>query len=210
LFSIKARGEVTLGLKQYKTLIIVLSIALSLLIVSPTLQQLLVYPQTNPLTEFWLFGPNHDAAYPSNVTTDENIRLYLNVANHLGSTANYRIAVKFANQTQFTPDSFNHTSSTLPSLGSLTVLVAQNATEELPVDVSFQYNIKSDVSSQLNMKGITINGNAIDISSTSIDWDTAKAGFYGDLIFELWIYNGTNNSFQYHERYLDLWLKMNV
>jgi len=197
-----------LGLQQYKALIIVLCIAVSLLIASPTLQQLLVYPQTNPLTEFWLFGPNHDAAYPSNVTADETIRLYLNVANHLGSTANYRIDIKFANQTQFTPDSFNHTSSHLSSLGSLTILVVQNATEELPVDVSFQYNVNPDVSTQLDMESITINGNATDISSTSINWDTAKVGFYGDLIFELWIYNGTTSSFQYHERYLDLWLKM--
>lgn len=197
-----------MGLQQYKAFIIVLCIAASLLIASPTLQQLLVYPENNPLTEFWLFGPNHDTAYPSNVTTDQNIRLYLNVANHLGSTANYRIDVKFANQTPFTPDSFNHTSSTLPSLGSLTVLVAQNATAELPVDVSFQYNINPDISTQLDMESITINGKATDISSTSINWDTAKASFYGDLIFELWIYNGTTNSFQYHERYLDLWLKM--
>ncbi len=200
----------TLGLQQYKAFIIVLCIAVSLLIASPTLQQLLVYPQTNPLTEFWLFGPNHDAAYPSNVTADENIHLYLNVANHLGSTANYRIDVKFANQTQYTPNSFNHTSSTLPSLGSLTVLVAQNATEQLPVDVNFQYNVNPDVITQLNMEKITINGKATDISSTSINWDTAKAGFYGDLIFELWLYNDSTNSFQYHERYLDLWLNMTL
>ena len=48
----------------------------------------------------------------------------------------------------------------------------------------------------------------IDASATSIAWDKEKSGFFGNLVFELYIYNGTTNAFQYHQRYLSLWLRM--
>ncbi len=197
-----------MGFGQYKTFILIVVIAVSLLIASPTLQQLLVYPQTDYMTEFWLFGPNHDAAYPSNITADQNIRLYVDVVNHLGSDASYVIEVKFRNQTQSGPDSFNHTSSSLPALSSLKVEAAENAAEELPIDISFKYSINSDAT-RLEMQNITVNGVSLDASSITVAWDQQKAGFYGNVFFELWINNATTNSLQYHERYLSLWLKMN-
>ncbi|HSV48790.1 MAG TPA: DUF1616 domain-containing protein [Candidatus Acidoferrales bacterium] len=200
------KGEVYVALQQYKVFILVVTAALALLIASPSIQQLLVYPQTDSLTEFYLFGSNHNAAYPSNVTADQNNRMYLEVANHLGSCAYYQVEIKFRNQTQSGPNSFNHTHSDLPSLATLTVLVAENATEEIPLDISFQYNLRN--ATRMRMENITVNGYSLDASSTTIAYDTNKYGFYGNLIFELWIYNSTTNSFQYHERYLSLWLEM--
>ncbi len=195
-------------LQNYKTIILVLSISAALLVASPGIQQLLSLPQPDKLTEFWLLGPNHDTSYPSNVTSGQNYRLYIDTSNHLGSVAYYVVEIKFANETQSSPDSFNHTSSSQPALGSLNFFVADNKTYELPVDVSFQYQVNENNPSILNMNSININGAQISTNSTSVINDNiARDGFYGNLIFELWIYNGTTSNLQYHERYVNLWLK---
>jgi uncharacterized membrane protein len=195
-------------LSQYKTVILVVTTVLALLIASSSIQQLLVYPQTDNMTEFWMFGPNHDAAYPGNVTADQTYRIYLDVTNHLGSVAYYNTEIKFRNQTQPGPGSFNRISSTLPALSNIALVAANNQTAESPLDISFQYHV-DNAASTLYMENVTVNGFALDASATTITYDKDKGGYYGNLFFELYIYNGTTNNFQYHQRYLSLWLKMN-
>jgi hypothetical protein len=118
------------------------------------------------------------------------------------------IKPKFSNQTQFTPNSFNHTSSILPSLGDIPFSLADNKSLQLPIDVLFQYNIDKNDSRQLDMQSITLNGETIDVSHTTIAWNSDKRGFYGNLFFELWLFNDTTNALQYDQRYVSLWLKM--
>jgi uncharacterized membrane protein len=196
------------SLQKYKTVILVISAVAALLVASPALQQMLILPQAANLTEFWLLGPNHSSDYPSNVTSGQNYRLYLDTSNHLGSVAYYVVEIKFANQTQSSPDSFNHTSSAQPALSRLTYFVAQNNSYELPIDFSLQYQVNNKTSTILDMTSITVNGEEISTNSTTISFDSARNGFYGNLIFELWIYNSATNSLQYHERYINLWLKL--
>lgn len=199
-----------MGLSQYKTVILVVTAALALLIASPSIQQVLVYPQTDNFTEFWMFGPNHDASYPGNVTVNQNYRIYLDVTNHLGTATDYKVEIKFRNQTQSGPDSFTHTNSDMPALSSIAMVAADNQTTETPLDISFQYHTVNGTTSTLVIDNITVNGFALDASKTKIAYDKEKGGFYGNLFFELYIYNGTTNAFQYHQRYLSLWLKMNT
>ena len=45
------------NLQQYKTLLLVVTAILSLLVASPALERLLVYPQTEFFTELWILGP---------------------------------------------------------------------------------------------------------------------------------------------------------
>ncbi len=198
-----------MALYRYKTMLLVIFVVAALLIASPALQRLIVYPKTDALTEFWLLGPDHDGTYPSNVTAGQSSRLYLDVSNHLGSFAYYEVEIKFSSQSQFGPDSFNHTSSNLESLGSITVFAADNSTVEVPLDVSFDYNVNPQSTAQLIMQSVTVNGNVLPINST-ITWNNDKAGFFGNIFFELWKYNDTTGTFQYHERYLGLWLRMNT
>jgi hypothetical protein len=42
----------------------------------------------------------------------------------------------------------------------------------------------------------------------TINWDSEKMGFFGDLFFELWVYNGASHGFQYHGRFVSLRLNM--
>jgi hypothetical protein len=195
-------------LSRYKTFILAVMAALALFVASPSIQQLLVYPHSDNLTEFWMFGLNHDTEYPSNVTSDQTYRLYLDVTNRLSSAAYYNVEIKFRNQTQSAPDSLNKTSSDLPALGSIAIAAAENSTSEVPLEISFQYHVDPQTDT-LYMETVTLNGFAQDASNTTIAWDEVKGGFFGNLFFELYIHNSTTNSFQYHQRYLSLWIKMN-
>lgn len=189
--------------QQYKTLILVVMVVLALFAASPALQQLVLVPQKTHLTEFSVLGPYHNATYPFDVASGEKQALFLDVTNHLGSCAYYQVEVKFRNETQSAPDSFNKTNSALSSLGDIPFCLADNQTIELPVTVSFSYNISNEA---LNMQKIIVNGFSISTNSTTIAWDPRNAGYYGNLFLELWVYNETANAFQYNQRYVSLWL----
>jgi uncharacterized membrane protein len=197
-----------MALQQYKTLLLVVTVVLALFVASPAIQQLVAVPQTTYLTELSLFGSYHNATYPYNVTVGQNYPLYLNVENRLGYCAYYLIEVKFRNQTQSAPDSFNHTSSDLSSLGKISFIVANNEAMQLPIDISFQYKLDGNNKDQLDMQNIIVNGFSLSVSPTTIAWDPQRIGYYGNLFFELWIFNDTTNAFQYNQRYVSLWLNM--
>jgi hypothetical protein len=129
----------------------------------------------------------------------------LDIVNHLGSCAYYVVEVKFRNATESAPDSFNFTYSSLPSLYNLTAFVANQERWELPVTFAFNYNMTT---LQVDFNNMTFNGININLTGESSDWNPQTAGFYGNLFFELWIYNSTTSTFQYHERFLSLLLNM--
>ena len=197
-----------MALRKYKSLLLAVTAVSALLLVSPVLQQFLVVPQTDFFTELSLYGQYHNATYPYNVTAAQTYQLYLDVANHLDQDAKYIVEVKFGNETQSAPDSFNHTASTLPSLGNYSFSVSNNQTFELPITFSLQYILNSKVN-QLNLQNITLSGRTETLSG-AFAWDTQNRGFYGNLYFELWIFNDTTGSYQYNQRFVSLWLNLNT
>jgi uncharacterized membrane protein len=194
------------NLRQYKALWIIVTAVLALLVTSPALARVFVYPQTDSFTEFWLLGPGHMAEnYPYNITANQNYSVFLDIVNHLGSCAYYVVEVKFRNATESAPDSFNFTCSSLPSLYNLTAFVANQESWELPVTFAFNYNMTT---LQVDFNSMTFNGINFNVTGESSDWNPQTAVFYGNLFFELWIYNSTTNTFQYHERFVSLLLNM--
>ncbi len=195
-------------LHDYRVLFVVVTGILTLLVASPALSRLLVYPRTDFFSEMWILGPNHTAeGYPFNITSGQSYSVFLGVGNHLGYCAYYVVEVKFRNQTQSAPNSFNRTSSSLPSLFNITAFVADQGTWELPLTFSFNYNYNETLS-KVNFQKMILNDVNSNISNCTIAWDSKNHGFLGNLFFELWIYNGTTSSFQYHERSVGLWFNM--
>jgi uncharacterized membrane protein len=190
-----------MSFQRNKTLILTISAIVALLIASPFLQQLAITPQTDYFTEMALLDTNHKTNYPSNVTSGKNYQLYIEITNHLGHAADYTVEAKFRDTNQPGPDSFNHTNSSLPPLERFTAATTNNQTVELPIEISFQFSDSGYVDS------LTINGKTHNIN-TQLKFDTQKNNYYGNLFFELWVYNQTTNTLQYHERYVSLWLKM--
>ena len=200
-----------MNLQKYNVLFIVVISVLALLVASPALQRLLVYPQTEFFTEMWLLGPEHKAEnYPFNITLGENYHVFLGVANNLGQCAYYLIQVKFRNQTQSAADSFNRTPSSLLPLYSITAFVADKEKWEIPLSFSFNYvqDSYNETLLQVRFLDMTFNDNVLNLNDYTAVWDAERSGFFGNLFFELWIYNGTVGAFQYHERFTGLWFNM--
>jgi hypothetical protein len=200
-----------MNLQQYQALLLIITGTLALIVASPALQRLLVYPQTEFFTELWLLGPEQKAEnYPFNITLGENYNVFLGVANHLGQCAYYLIQVKFRNQTQPAADSFNRTPSSLPPLYSITAFVADKEKWEIPISFSFNYvqDSYNETLLQVQFLDMTFNDSVLNLNDYATVWDAERSGFFGNLFFELWIYNGTVGALQYHERFTSLWFNM--
>jgi uncharacterized membrane protein len=194
--------------KQNKSIILVITVVLAVFTASPVIQRFVVAPQTAGLTELSVLGVYHNATYPFNVTADQNYPLYLEINNHLGSIAYYQVEVKFRNATQSAPDAFNQVPSALPSLGNISICAANIQSVELPITISLSYQIDLNNTAQLDMQSIIVNGFKLNLTPTTITWDPQRAGFYGNLVFELWLFNESTGVFQYNQRFVSLWLNM--
>ncbi|MEM2889688.1 MAG: DUF1616 domain-containing protein [Candidatus Bathyarchaeia archaeon] len=203
-----------MNIKEYGLLYWLIVGILALLVASPFLSRILVYPRTEFFTELWILDANRKAEnYPSNITRNQNYTIHLGIGNHLGYCAYYLIQVKFRNQTQPAPTSFgpieNRLPSNLPSLFNITAFVADQQVYEIPIVFSFNYTWDEQLS-KMEFSGLRFNGVWLNMSGYTISWDTEKRGFRGFLFFELWLYDSKMNAFQYHGRFVGLWLNMAI
>ena len=199
-----------MNLTEFKVLLLVVVAVVALLVASPVLQRVLVYPQTEFFTELWLLGPEHMAQdYPHNITRGETYGLFLGLDNHLGEFAYYSVQVKFRNQSQSGPDSINRTASNLAPLYRINAFLPNDASWELPITFSFDYSYDPAVS-RVDFRSMQFNNAALNLDGYSTSRSSDGNVFFGDLIFEVWIYNSTIADFQYHERYVDLKLNFMV
>lgn len=195
-------------LDEYRIVFLVVGGILMLLVVSPVLSMFLSIPRTEFFSEFWLLGSNQRAEeYPFNVTVGGEYKVFSGIGNRLGHAAYYKVLVKFRNQTQSGPDSFNRTASTLPALYDIRAFVADEDIWEIPLVFSLNYDY-DEFTSQIQVFDMTLNDAVLSIKDVHIGWDPVNSGFYGNLFFELWIYNATLSDFQYHQRFVGLWLNM--
>ncbi len=225
-----------MNLQQYKLPFIVVAAILALLVASPALQRVLVYPETEFFTELGLLGPGHMAEnYPYNITSNQDYSLFLQIRNNLGSAAYYMVDVKFRNETQSAPNSFEGTPSALNPLYSIPVFVADKESFEIPVNFAFDYSFRNvtrliyynvtvpgeagqnattkEVAEnvtllQANFNSLTFNGVNLPLTGLSSDWNATQSRFYGNLIFELRVYNSSLGYFVFHDRFVDLKFNM--
>jgi hypothetical protein len=156
----------------------------------------------------WLLGPEHTAEnYPFNVTRHEAYSVFLGIGNHLGQCAYYVVEVKFRNESMSAPNSFTRTPSSVPALYSLPVFVADKEVWEQRLTFSCDYRFDAALS-RVEFNSLTLNDVTLNLGGLSSEWNATTSRFYGNLIFELWIYNGSTSSFQYHDRFVDLKLNM--
>ena len=202
-----------MNLQQYKTLIIVVTSVSALLVASPAIQTLLVYPPPDYFSAIWLLGSEGEAeGFPFNLKSGTSYNLHLGIENNLGSCAYYQVQVKFRNLTQSAPNDKNLTPSDLPPLYKLSYFVPIQ--ESLTVPLTFSFNYTSDLNTDnTNTPKVTfyyllINGVPLNMNGFSTSWDSERNGFPGNLFFELWIYNTTTGIFQYHQRYTSLLFNM--
>jgi hypothetical protein len=202
-----------MNIREHRVLFMAVTGILALLVASPALSRLLVYPRTEFFTEMWLLGPNHKAEdYPFDVSSGQNYSVFLGIGNHLGYCAYYLVEVKFRNSTQSAPYDFgllsNRTPSSLLSLYNITAFVTDGGTWEMPLTFSFDYT--GTTSSTVQMRSLTLNNVNLNMSGSTIAWNLTTRTFSGFLFFELWICNRTTGVFQYNQRDVSLTLNMTI
>ncbi|MGB8780964.1 MAG: DUF1616 domain-containing protein [Candidatus Bathyarchaeia archaeon] len=181
----------------------------ALLVASPALSRVLVFPRKF-FTELYILGSNGTAEnYPFNISSGQSYTVTLGIGNQLGYCAYYVVEVKFRNETQSAPSSFDSTPSSLPSLFNITAFVADQGVWEMPLTFSWSYQYNATLL-EVDFVNMTLNDVVLDLHGSSTAWNATESKFYGDLVFELWIFNATTSVFQYHERFVDLKLNMTV
>jgi hypothetical protein len=203
-----------LSLKEYSLLYWVVVGTLALLVASPFLSRVLVYPRTEFFTELWILDANQKAEnYPFNITKNQNYTIHLGIGNRLGYCAYYMIQVKFKNKTQPAPTSFgpveNRLSSSQPSLLNVTAFVADERVWQLPITFSFNYSY-NEFLSRIEFYGLQLNDAWLNMTDYTISFDQENGEFRGFLFFELWLYNASANTFKYHGRFVGLQLNMTI
>ena len=197
----------TMKFQDYRTVFQVGSLALVLLAASPALSLIVSFPRSGEsFSELWLLGPNHMAEnFPFNVQAGEENSLFLGVGNHLGNSAYYLVYVKFRNQTQPLPNSISSEPSSLPSIHEFQFLLADGDVWETPV--TFEILDASVEGDSMVVKSVSVNDRAFQVDCSST-WDSENKGFSFQLFFELWVYNSERSSFQFHDRFVGIWLNM--
>jgi len=196
-----------MNFEDYRTVFQVGSLVFVLLAASPALSLVVSFPRGGEsFSELWLLGPNHMAEdYPFNVQAGEDYSLFLGVGNHLGHSAYYLVYAKFRNQTQPLPNASSSEPSSLSSLYTFEFFLADGDVWETPVifqvlSASFQGNV-------VVVDRISVDDRAFQVGC-SLTWDSENSGFYFQLFFELWLFNSTRSSFQFHDRFVGIWLNM--
>ena len=200
-----------MNVRKYPALFFVVLAILALLVASPVLSRVLVFPRTEFFTELYVLGSNGMAEnYPFNITSGQSYTITLGIGNQLGYCAYYVVEVKFRNETQSAPTSFGAlVPSSLPSLFNITAFLADQGSWEMPMTFSWSYTYNASLL-EVDFVNMTLNDNVLNLQGLSTTWNATESRYYGDLVFELWIFNATTSVFQYHERYVDLKLNMTV
>jgi len=143
--------------------------------------------------------------YPFNISAGALYPIYLGVVNHMGGLQYYAIHVKFRNQSESSPDGLLGTASDLAPILEYRLFLGKNETWEK--EVVFSLNGVSFSGNVSRVTKVLVDGYSMDVEKTAL-WDEEKSGFYFQIFFELWIYNSTISDFQFHQRFVGLWLNI--
>jgi len=193
-------------LEDYKVVFAAVGLVGVLLFATPALSLVVYLPSGEKFSELWVLGSGHMAEdYPFNVRENESCLVYLGIDNHLSSSAYYEVIVKFANQSESLPDATAGVPSSLPGLYEYRVFLQDGQSWEQPLTFSF-FQVSAEQNRSV-VGGLRMNGVPISVDRPAA-WDDEAEGYFYELFMELWIYNVASNTFQFHNRFVGLWLNI--
>ena len=196
-----------MNLEDYRTLFVVGSLVLVVATAFPGLSLVFSFPRGGEnFTELWVLGPGHLAEdYPFNVGEGGEYSIYVGVGNHMGSSSFYNVRVKFRNQNEPLPNATTGTPSSLSTLYEDMVFVEDAGNWE--TSLNFSFSGVSFSGNHCRVESLKINDTKFDVNK-SVLWDEENNGFYYQLFIELWIYNVESDAFEFHNRFVGIWLNM--
>ena len=157
-------------------------------------------------SEFYVLGPGYLADdYPFNMEESEKYSVYVGVDNQMSSSIFYNVRVKFRNQNEPLPNATTGTPSPLPTLYEYNLFLEDESNWETLLNFSFSGISFSE--NYCKVESLIINGFTFDVNK-SVLWDEEHNGYYYQLFFELWIYQVESETFEFHNRVVNIWLKM--
>jgi len=195
-------------LEDYKILFIIVSLVGILLFASPSLELVIHLPGEEAFSELWVLGSNRTTEdYPFNVKTGEVYEIFIGVANRMGSSSYYIVKAKFRNQTDPLPKSSVGAPSSLSELYKYHVILQND--EKWETLLTFSFSNISKVENQCVVGNLKINDATLIVNKPA-SWNINYTGYYYQLFFELWIFNKEIDDFQFHNRFVGIWLNMTL
>lgn len=195
-----------MNLENAKLFYIISCVFLGFVILAPALFAVAPLPGGESFSELWILGENHVLGSGTlNVLINTPYTVYLGVSNHMGSLEYYTVYVKLRSQAQAFQENGTPEPSSLESIFQYRLFLENNETWEK--DFTFSFEKVSFEQNESRVSLLSINDNNVSVDTTGVR-DESDGGFYYQLAFELWIYNSTTSAFQYHDRYVSLWLKL--
>ncbi len=195
-----------MNLEDYRTVFAVSGLILILVASAPTLSLVLPLSGGECFSELWILGPNHMAEdYPFNVVNDTVYNVFLGIGNHMGSSAYYMVYVKFRNQSEPLSNATAGMPSLLSPLYECRVFLRDGKTWEAPL--TFSFSGVSFFENQSFVESLVINDVVFSVGKLAL-WDGGNNGFYYQVFVELWIYNAGFDAFEFHNRFVGIWLNM--
>jgi uncharacterized membrane protein len=143
--------------------------------------------------------------YPFNVSAGGAYSVFLGVGNHMGEAEYYRAVVKFRNASEPLPNATEGVASSLPVLYAYNVFLSDGQVWEGALnfsfgDVVFGQNASSVGRMRVNDVWVNVDKNGV--------LENATNGYFYQVFFELWVYNTVSSDFEFHNRFVTLWLNM--
>jgi uncharacterized membrane protein len=193
-------------LEDYKLIFVAIGLVGVLLIASSAIIGAIPPLGSERFSELYLLGPNQMAQnYPYNIAVNHNYSVYVNVGNHLGSSAYYAIYVKLGNQTDQLPNATRGTPSPLQPLYEYRFSIPDNKNWTSPLTFSVPNATIQTDNSQINT--IKINNVPFNVDKSAM-WNSNSTTFAYRLFFELWLYNEQTGSAEFNNRFVSLLLNL--
>lgn len=158
-------------------------------------------------SEFWLLDSNHETDnFPFNVTSGEAYTVFVDVANHMDSTQDYVVYVKFRSYNQYLLDSSSTPSSLSPIYNFALSVDDENVSETA---VTFEFRDVSLEDNVITVEQFVINGDVNTVRSSS-NWTSTNDGYYFQVLFELWRYDQELGRYDFTDLSLGLWMNMTI
>jgi len=196
-----------MNLEDYRTIFVTSSLILIMIATVPALSLIVSFPGgEKSFSELWILGPTNMAEnYPLNVRANESFNVFVGMSNHMRVSSYYLIYAKFRNQTEPLPNVTASKPSPLTPFYEFRAFVSDGETWEAPF--TFIISKVSNNNNSMFIDCLSVN-DMVFVVNSSARWDSKLKGFYFQLVFELWLYNVSLQRFQFHDRYVGIWLNV--
>ncbi|MFC1802864.1 DUF1616 domain-containing protein [Thermoproteota archaeon] len=190
--------------KNIRTWVFVITLVGSSLLAWPVIQTYLPSIEDEKYTELFILGSSHEADnYPHKVQSGETYGIYAVVVNHRDASSYYQLHVKIRSTSDPPSNPLEGEPSNRNTITSYPIILSDEGQWEKAI--SFLFPEINQTNEPVHVQEIVIGDTAFTVDKTfplNPETGSSKLG----LFFELWILDEATSSFQYDNRFVEIWL----